>query len=453
VTVELPGGGEDTIAAIATAPGRSALAVVRVSGADAARVAGMLVGEGWPTADRVASLRTVRGPGGGPIDRAIVTRFAGPRSFTGEDVVEFVCHGGDLLPALVLDALLAAGARLALPGEFTRRAVLNGRIDLLQAEAIGDLIDASSRAAHRVALDQLDRGLSRRIEALRESFLSLEAMIAYDIDFPEEDEGPIPASRIFDAAIALSSSLQQLMDTARAGELVRKGALVVIAGAPNVGKSSLFNALLGRRRAIVTEIPGTTRDAIEAVIEAGNWPLRLVDTAGVRDTSDVVERMGIEVSTEYLQRADIVLACGESGAQITAVREFVAARTGAEVLPVLTKSDLHGAERPDDAIAVSAESGEGLRELISRIDSVLDGVASPPAPDMPILAHARHERAIGAALAEIREFREAWEAGTVPAPVAAVHLREGARQLEDLIGAVGVEDVLGRLFADFCVGK
>src|SRR5918911_1402783 len=282
----LPLPSTDTIAAVATAPGRSGLAIVRLSGSQANEIAARLL-RPWPTRLRIATLCDVHSPGGERLDQAVVTRYAGPRSFTGEDVVEITCHGGSVVPTSVVAALLEAGAREALPGEFTRRAVLNGKLDLLQAEAVGDLVDARSGLAHRTALAQLDGGLSRRVLALRSALLDLEALIAYDIDFPEEDDGPVAAGRILGAADHALRRLDALLAGADAGELLREGALVVIAGPPNVGKSSLFNALLGTARAIVTPVPGTTRDALEAVVDAGGWPVRLVDTAGLREAGDV----------------------------------------------------------------------------------------------------------------------------------------------------------------------
>ena len=289
-------GADDTIAAIATAPGRGALATVRVSGADAHGIARRVLTP-WPEAERVATLARCRHPRTGErLDQAVVTVYAAPRSFTGEPMVELSTHGGHLVPATVLAALLAAGARQALPGEFTRRAVLNGKLDLLQAEAVADLVDARSHAMQRAAIEQLDGGLSRRILALRDALLDLEALIAYDIDFPEEDEGPVSRERVARAIADARAAIEALLATAPAGELVRDGALVVIAGEPNAGKSSLFNALLGESRAIVTELPGTTLDALEAVVDTGRWPLRLVDTAGLREAGDIVERLGIEVS-------------------------------------------------------------------------------------------------------------------------------------------------------------
>jgi tRNA modification GTPase len=253
--------------------------------------------------------------------------------------VELCTHGGAAVPAAVLAALVRAGAREARPGEFTQRAVLNGKLDLVQAEAVGDLVDARSGAMRRAALAQLDGGLSRRVAALRDELVGLEALLAYDVDFPEEDDGPVPRGRVLAAAAALVAALDRLLATAPAGEAVREGATVVIAGPPNAGKSALFNALLGRARALVTSVPGTTRDAIEAVVDAGRWPLRLVDTAGLRETDDVVERLGIEVSERYLAEAELVLACGATDGELAHAVARVRALTAAPVLAVRTKAD------------------------------------------------------------------------------------------------------------------
>jgi tRNA modification GTPase len=277
----------------------------------------------WPAQVRNATLGRVHDDRGDLLDEGVVVVYRAPASYTGDDTVEFTCHGGPIAPASIAAAFVSAGARPAEPGEFTRRAVLNGKLDLLQAEAVGDMVDASTRAAQRVALSQLDGGLSRRITMLREHILGLEALAAYDIDFPEEDDGPVSPDRILSSAQEIVDDLDQLLATAPVGELVREGAVAVIAGAPNVGKSSLFNALLGRRRAIVTDTPGTTRDALEAVTEAGGWPIRLIDTAGLRETTELVEQLGIEVSHEYLEKADVVLLCGDSEEKLADARRAI----------------------------------------------------------------------------------------------------------------------------------
>ena len=440
---------EDTIAAEATARGRAAIAVIRISGPAAFGIVSRHVMP-WPEEHRRVTLCTVRDGSGAVLDEALVTTFAAPASFTGEDVVEIATHGGAIVPTLVLAALIASGARLALPGEFTRRAVLNGKLDLIQAEAIGDLIDSTSRAMQQVAMTQLDGGLSRRIDELRDSVIGLEALIAYDIDFPEEDDGPISRSRVTAATRSVIESLNDLLATAPAGELVRSGALVVIAGAPNAGKSSLFNAMLGRSRAIVTEIPGTTRDAIEAVLDTKPWPIRLVDTAGLRETTDTVEQIGIEVATQYLAAADVVLACGDSADDVASTITIISELTKAPVMPVRTKGDL---AQSAEAGMVSATSGQGIRELLDRITSTVSERYGGAALDAPILTRERQRFCVQQAYEEMIAFSVAIEDGELPASVAAVHLRSAVDALADVTGTIDIEDVLDRLFRTFCVGK
>jgi tRNA modification GTPase len=380
-----------------------------------------------------------------PLDEGVVVLFQAPASFTGEDAVEITCHGGPVVPATIVAALVSRGARPAEPGEFTRRAVLNGKLDLLQAEAVGDLVDAASHPAQRVALSQLDGGLSRRITQLRERILGLEALIAYDIDFPEEDDGPIPPSRILESTQAVIGDLDHLLATAPTGEVVRAGAVAVVAGAPNVGKSSLFNALLGRRRAIVTETPGTTRDAIEAV------------TAGLRETSEVIEKMGIEVSRDYLEKADVVIVCGDSDNGVREAAAVIGSISRAPAVLVRTKADLmtptDRAGRPDRPILVSAETGEGLFVLAAAIGDALRASKGTLSLDAPVITRERHRFALQRARDELSGFHQALGQDAIPAVVAAVHLREATRHLEELIGAVDVDDVLDRLFRTFCVGK
>jgi tRNA modification GTPase len=450
------GQADDTIVAVATAQGRGALAIVRLSGPGAHDLARTAL-RPWPASARRATRVRVYDTSGALLDECVAVYYRSPASFTGEDAVEITCHGGALASATIAASLVARGARPAEPGEFTRRAVLNGKLDLLQAEAIGDLVDAASRPAQRVALAQLDGGLSRRVEQLRQDILGLEALAAYDIDFPEEDDGPIPAARILGAAADVIDALDRLIATAGTGEVVREGAVVVIAGMPNAGKSSLFNALLGRRRAIVTEVPGTTRDALEAVIEAEGWPVRLVDTAGLRDATEFVERLGIEMSREYLERAAAVIVCGDSRASLAATRSVVQELTAAPLVLVHTKADLlEGTERAaaaSEALPVSAESGEGLSGLLGAIATALRASKGSLALDAPVITRERHRFAIEKARDELREFHSAFASRAVPAVVAAVHLREATRNLEELIGAVEVEDVLERVFRTFCVGK
>lgn len=448
-------GGNDTIAALATPAGRGAISVVRMSGSAAHDIASRVVNP-WPVNVRRSTLCRITGSDRKEVlDQALVTVFVGPDSFTGEDLVEISGHGGHYVPALILAALISSGARHALPGEFTRRAVMNGKLDITQAEAIGDLVDARSNAMRRTALSQLDGGLSRRIAALREHLILVESLIAYDIDFPEEDDGPISRERVTSEAEALLLSLDLLLATVPVGEMIREGAVVVIAGLPNVGKSSLFNALLGQSRAIVTDIPGTTRDAIEGFLESVHWPLRLVDTAGLRETSEVVEKIGIEVSEKYLGWANLVLACGDSDESLSLVAAALTGKTAAPVLRVRTKADLlrDRDEAMESDIQVSAETGEGLSTLMEQIDESLSRSVGSAMIETPILTRSRHIHGITQARGELSAFADAWKEGALPAPVVAVHLRAAAVALESLIGAVSTEDVLDRVFSSFCVGK
>ncbi|MEQ1690800.1 MAG: tRNA uridine-5-carboxymethylaminomethyl(34) synthesis GTPase MnmE [Gemmatimonas sp.] len=448
-------GGTDTIVARATADGRAALATIRMTGAQAISIASALGASGL--APRMATRATLLHPRSGvPLDDAVVTAFLSPHSFTGEDVVEFSTHGGRVVPSLVVAACVAAGARLALPGEFTRRAVVNGKLDVLQAEAIADLIDARTVAMQQQALSQLDGGLSRRLLALRDDVIHLEALLAYDIDFPEEDDGPIAPARITVAAQSLRTRLDALLATAPRAALLRDGAIVVIAGPPNAGKSSLFNALLGEARALVTPIAGTTRDAVDALLDRSPVPLRFVDTAGLRETSDTLERLGIEVSERYLASAQVVLACGASTDEIQLALQAVSARTTATVLAVHTKSDLLGAPRADDArwCYASAESGEGLASLLERIDSAVAEVnGDAPIDTDAVVTRERHQRGLREARDEVERFVEGWGSGALPATVAAVHLQTARDALSELVGAIGNDEVLDRVFREFCIGK
>jgi tRNA modification GTPase len=449
----------DTIAAIATPQGRGAVAMLRVSGPRALDILRTIAPGMGDVAPRVQRLVALRHPETGEfLDRGLVTYFAAPASYTGEDTVEIATHGGVLTPQLVLDALLAAGARAAEPGEFTRRAYLNGKLDLLQAEAVADLIDGRSRALHRAAVHQMERGLSQRIGELRDAIIGTEALIAYSIDFPEEDEPPVPPARIRASAGDVIGRIEALLATAPEGELLREGALTVLAGRPNSGKSSLFNALLGTERAIVTDIPGTTRDALESSVSIDGYPFRLVDTAGLRETVDTVEGMGIEVARRYLAAADLVLFCVEDGREMEDDEAaFIAGIDPAHLVLVRTKSDRcggAGVEGPDTipAVHVSAVTGDGVPELRQALlGRAFGGILGEPG-EAPLVTRERHARALRTARDEVRDFLAALD-DDVPMEFAATHLRAGAGALEDLVGAVSVDDVLDRVFGSFCVGK
>jgi tRNA modification GTPase len=438
----------DPIVALATPPGRAALAVIRLSGSGAFDVAARVITGFQAHPARRATLASFHEAGGQSIDRGLYTTFPRPHSYTGEDLVELSCHGGLFVPRRLLAALHAAGARPAAPGEFTRRAVLNGKLDLVQAEAVGDLIDATAPAQAHAALNQLEGGLSRRLAALRESLIEIQALLSYDIDFPEEDDGPVAPARIAGQIESAAAQIRRLVATAPSAERLREGALMVFAGRPNAGKSSLFNALLGSERALVTEIPGTTRDAIEAHTDFLGWPVRLADTAGLWNAPEKIERMGVEVSRRYLAAADLVLLCVEAGRDVGEDEDSIA---GARpTLLVRTKADLTA--EAGQGIAVSALTGEGLgvlrraaaeRVFADRINLV----------DLePGLTRERHRTTLSRALIAL--------GGAVPhlgsggdAVLAAHHVRQAADALEELLGFIDIEEVLDRVFGSFCVGK
>jgi len=438
----------DPIVALTTPPGRAALALIRLSGRGAFAVAARALRPLHPDPPRtVRRVQVVHPATGAPVDDALAACFPGPRSYTGEDLVELSTHGGLVVPAA------------AVAGEFTRRAVLNGKLDLLQAEATADLIDAGSPAQARRALHQLDRGLSTRLDELRSELLELEALIAYEIDFPDEDEGPVAPERVVRAWRAVRDRIARLLDTAPEGERLREGALLVIAGRPNAGKSSLFNALLGMERAIVTEVPGTTRDAVEAHAVLEGFPFRLVDTAGLRESDDRVERLGIEVSRKYLAAADLVLYCEERGAgsgeRYRPERDQFLTQVAAPVVFVRTKADVDPPSagptvRP--SVAVSVVTGEGLADLRRKLAEVAYGRLLALGDVEPVVTRARHRGALERALAEVDAFHTARGSG-VDAAAVATHLRAAVGALDDLIGVVTPDDVLDRVFTSFCVGK
>ena len=468
----------DPIAALATPPGRSAIAVIRLSGTGTLEIAERVIRQPIERlADRTGTLLPFFSLAGPEIDRGLVTVFRAPNSYTGHDLVEFSCHGGLLAPAQLLATLFAAGARLAAPGEFTRRAVLNGKLDLLQAEAVGDLIDATAPAQGRAALRQLEGQLSRRILALREQLLELLAILAYDIDFPEEDDGPVPRERMLAALANAEGSVARLLAGAPAGERLHDGALVVLAGRPNAGKSSLFNALLGSDRALVTEIPGTTRDTIEAATDMDGWPVRLADTAGLRETEETIERLGIEVSRRYLSAADLVLLCVEAGRPVVPEeRALLGSHRG---ILVRTKADLlgngehkgngenkeNGENRGNgenkangenrgsgEGVRVSVVTGEGLDQVRDAIAAELFGRGEQYADPEPLLSRERHRISLERAAGSLAAARPELESGGDPV-LSAHHVRDAVAALDEMIGLVHPDEVLGRVFERFCVGK
>lgn len=451
----------DLIAALATPPGVGGVAVVRLSGTNAWGVARRLLPPRWQSSDSAARRffhAVLRDPSDGRrIDEAIVLVFAAPRSYTGEDVVEFQVHGGRLPARRVLEALAGLGARPALPGEFTRRAFLNGRIDLSQAEAVMDLVAAQSERAAHVAVEQLQGSLRRRVDALYDGLATLCADVEAGLDFGEDDvpESLSPAQAA-ERVAGLQAETGKLLATWREGHLLRDGALVVVSGRPNAGKSALFNALLGRDRAIVADQPGTTRDTIEESLTLDGVPLRLADTAGLRETDCDVERQGVDRATALVGRADLHLRVVDLGApwgddDAAALRGLPPART----VVALNKADRYDASAfarlPEDyrSVVVSARTGAGLEALRAALHAAL-GLAGHG--DADIAVGIRHRDLLAQASAALGEARNRC-AGTGDAVLVAQALRDAADALGGITGRNVGEDVLDRVFARFCVGK
>ncbi|MDD2873413.1 MAG: tRNA uridine-5-carboxymethylaminomethyl(34) synthesis GTPase MnmE, partial [Azoarcus sp.] len=362
----------DTIAAIATAPGRGGVGVVRVSGAGLGPFARELTGR--DPQPRLASFNRFLGADGEPIDEGLLIYFRAPASFTGEDVIELQGHGGPVVMQMLLDRCLALGARLAAPGEFTRRAFLNGKLDLAQAESVADLIEASTAAAAQSAVRSLSGRFSREIHRIRDALIDLRMLVEATLDFPEEEIDFLEKARALPRLAAIIEQLEGVLDRARQGALLRSGLNVVLAGAPNVGKSSLLNQLAGEDRAIVTEVPGTTRDALRETIQIEGIPLHIIDTAGLRDTIDVVERIGIERTRRELERADVVLRLvdasrpGEAAGGTDIALDLL---PGVECITVINKIDLcdlspaRVEHKGQIEVRVSAREGLGI-ELLRR---------------------------------------------------------------------------------------
>ncbi|MGQ3016458.1 tRNA uridine-5-carboxymethylaminomethyl(34) synthesis GTPase MnmE [Phenylobacterium sp.] len=432
----------DTIFAPATAPGRAAVAVVRLSGRDAGDALRRLSGR--LPAPRRASVRRLRDIGGALLDEALVLWLPGPASYTGEDSVELHLHGGPAVVAGVLDALSALGLRLAEPGEFTRRAFENGRLDLAQAEGVADLIEAETEAQRRQALDQVGGRLSGAQGRWREALIEALAVFEAAVDFPDEE---IPADVAHRAAPILSSLIAELHAAAaeaERGERVRSGYRIALMGAPNAGKSTLLNALARREAAIVTATPGTTRDIIEVPLVLAGYKVILADTAGLRETADEIEAEGVRRAQAWGAEADLRIWLKDGTAEAS---EPLPGLPGPDDLVLITKRDLDGLAESREGRAFSAKLSEDLawleEALAARVSAALGG-AEPPAA-----TRLRHRELLAEAVARLERA-----AGTEIEPeLAAEDVRLAARALDRITGRIGSEDVLDRVFASFCIGK
>jgi tRNA modification GTPase len=460
----------DTIVAIATPPGRGGIGVIRISGPDAAAIAGKLIGRRTPLTPRHATFgRLGVSPPFSPSgrdekgrstlrDQVVLTYFVAPASYTGEDVVEISAHGSPVVLGGILRAAMDGGARLAEPGEFTLRAFLNQKIDLVQAEAVADLIDAVTPLQARAAFDQLDGTLTMAITAIEKELFDLVAKLEASLDFPEEGYhfvAPKEASRAITAVIARIDAL--LADAAR-GRMVREGAAVAIVGTPNAGKSSLFNVLLNANRAIVTAIPGTTRDLLTAQADIGGLSLSLIDTAGVRDTADVVEREGVARAKAAIDVADLTIVLLDRSRPlgfddrellgITASRPRVVAWNKIDLPPSLPLEPLD----PIEAVAISATTGAGIDRLITAVGAALSQGVGDALRDQPQITNVRHAALLARAKESLARAAIALES-EVSEEFPLLDLQEAGAALQEITGRKTTDDLLRHIFERFCIGK
>ncbi len=452
----------DTIAAISTPPGPGAIGILRLSGPEAVSIAEQCFKPLGPKSLRDHPPRALvygdlLDSGGQPIDRGLCTYSLGPSSYTGEDTAEFQCHGSPMVLTLGLEALFAAGARQAGAGEFTRRAFLNGRLDLPQAEAVGDLLEAQSREGARHAAGQLAGALSQKIGAVYSALVDVMAHFHAVLDYPDENIDPFRMEELDKVLGDQEGELNALLATCGRGKLLRDGVPCAIVGRPNAGKSSLLNAMLGWDRAIVTDIPGTTRDTVEEKCEMGGVPLRLIDTAGLRDTVDPVEKLGVERSRKAMEEAGLILILIDSS-RPAVEEDFQLLRKAMELAPAIlvwTKADLPAAPVPfvsmeiPTSVSVSARDGR-LEELEEAVASLFP--KDKAVPYGQLLTNARQEEAASRAREAVRRARTALQAGMTPDALL-TDVEEALQALGEMTGQFVREDVTDRIFSRFCVGK
>ena len=443
---------KDTIAAIATAPGRGGVGVIRISGADLKPLAQAIIGK-LPL-PRYATYANFKAADGAVLDQGLALYFPGPGSFTGEDVLELQGHGGPVIMRLLLQRCVELGARLAEPGEFTKRAFLNDKLDLAQAEAVADLIDASSEQAARSAVRSLQGAFSTEVTALVQQLINLRMLVEATLDFPEEDIDFLEAANAVGKLQGIMTQLTRVLQTARQGAILREGIHVALIGQPNVGKSSLMNALAGDEVAIVTDIAGTTRDTIRELIHIDGVPMHIIDTAGLRETSDQVEQIGIEHTWKAIDKADIALLLLDSRHGLTEAETAILQRlpAGLKLLKVFNKIDLSG-EQPGlgelDGIPViylSAKQHHGIDLLRQQL---LQAVGYRSEGEDVFMARERHLNAIHRAQQSLQTAHANWQ----QIELFAEELRLAQHALSEITGEFSADDLLGEIFSRFCIGK
>ncbi|OQA34138.1 MAG: tRNA modification GTPase MnmE [Betaproteobacteria bacterium ADurb.Bin341] len=446
----------EVIAAIATAPGRGGIGVVRLSGPDLLTLARNLSGK--TPRPRQATLADFKSAEGDIIDRGLLLYFPAPHSFTGEDVVELHGHGGPVVLQMLLARCLDLGARLAEPGEFTRRAFLNGKLDLAQAEAVADLIDAATTSAARSAMRSLQGEFSRAVHALVQELIDLRMLVEATLDFPEEDIDFLQAADAFARLKRVHEQLATVIDRAGQGKLLQAGLHVVLAGQPNVGKSSLLNRLAGDELAIVTPIAGTTRDALKSAIQIAGIPLHVIDTAGLRDSDDEIERLGIERTWREIERADVVLLLVDARTGITDADRAILTRlpSGLRRITVVNKIDLLAARVPErcqtaDGIELHLSAKKDLGVDLLRQE--LLQVAGWHQTEDVFIARERHVRALAKANVHVDTAQTMMREPALPLELFAEELRLAQRALGEITGEFSADDLLGVIFSRFCMGK
>lgn len=452
----------ETITAIATPPGTAGLAVLRLSGSRSIDIASTVFSGAnlRGVHSHTVHFGTVHDSHGEVLDEVLVSVFRAPHSYTGEDSVEISCHGGTLLARSVLQALLDAGARHAEAGEFTRRAFMNGRMDLTQAEAVADLIHAQSQQARRASLRQLEGSLSEYIAAIREKLLHVASMLELSLDFVEEDVTFLSNEELHAIISDAMLRIRTALESYGSGRLIRDGIRVILLGRPNVGKSSLLNALLGADRAIVTDVPGTTRDFIEETLLLRGELFRMIDTAGLRDTEDTVELHGIARTHAMLREADIVCLLSEAadGEDMLDVARGLAdlGNDDARLITLFTKSDLVSTEERNMlrgiGLPVSVIESGGLDSLRERLSEVARSLHATSEAGSVLVTNARHAECLRLGLAALQRADDALQGGATEEFVA-VEVRDATRVLGEIIGEVTSDDILNGIFSRFCIGK
>ena len=447
---------DDTIVALATPLGRSGIGVIRLSGGRSLEIAGKLVGKSYfsPIPRSAVLEKILEADGGDVIDTALFTFFKSPNSFTGEDVVEISCHGSPVVLRQVIDLCLRNDARMAEPGEFSLRALSNGRMNLAQAEAVRDLIDSQTTAAARQSVRQLEGAFSNELQPLKDDLLNVIIVLESALEFVEDDLPEVQSEKLQTTLRDIAAQTAKLAATYKAGKLIREGLRVALVGRPNVGKSSLFNRLLGQDRAIVTDIAGTTRDQIHERFTIGDIPVSLIDTAGLRETSDTVEKIGVERSRQTMADADLVLVLLDGSEALTDEdRQIISAASRLNHLVVVNKSDLGNAVgEVEDAkvLRISAKTGEGMAELEEAIVAPFESSADEMSGFL--VSDARHHDLLLRCESEISSAVELLNS-KASEELVLVGLHNALRYLGQITGETTTEDMLTRIFSTFCIGK